>query len=87
MRHRGLLRSFSELSGVRPGLRGPEYLDSTQKRLLDAWGSRELIKATQPLMYLARAAVSDLVAAEDSEFSEAARRVLEKNRELYERLS
>jgi hypothetical protein len=36
---------------------------------------------------LARAAVSDLLVAEDSEFSEAASRVLEKNRELYERLS
>ena len=36
---------------------------------------------------LARAAVSDLLVAEDAEFSEAASRVLEKNRELYERLS
>ena len=36
---------------------------------------------------LARAAVSDLLVAEDDEFSDAARRVLEKNRELYERLS
>jgi hypothetical protein len=36
---------------------------------------------------LARAAVSDLLVAEESEFSEAASRVLEKNRELYERLS
>jgi hypothetical protein len=36
---------------------------------------------------LARAAVSDLLVAEDSDFGEAASRVLEKNRELYERLS
>jgi hypothetical protein len=40
-----------------------------------------------PVEDLARAAVSDLLVAEDSEFSEAASRVLEKNRELYERLS
>ena len=40
-----------------------------------------------PVEDLARAAVSDLLVAEDSEFSEAAIRVLEKNRELYERLS
>ena len=40
-----------------------------------------------PVEELARAAVSDLLVAEDSEFSEAAGRVLEKNRELYERLS
>lgn len=40
-----------------------------------------------PVEDLARAAVSDLLSAEDSDFGEAARRVLEKNRELYERLS
>ena len=40
-----------------------------------------------PVEDLARAAVSDLLVAEDDEFSEAAKRVLEKNRELYERLS
>ena len=40
-----------------------------------------------PVEELARAAVSDLLVADDSAFSEAANRVLEKNRELYERLS
>jgi len=36
---------------------------------------------------LARLAVEDLLARPDAEFQEAAERVLEKNRELYERLS
>ena len=40
-----------------------------------------------PVEDLARAAVSDLLVADDDEFSQAARRVLEKNKELYERLS
>ena len=40
-----------------------------------------------PVEDLARAAVSDLLVAEDDEFTEAARRVLEKNKELYKRLS
>lgn len=40
-----------------------------------------------PVEDLARAAVSGLLVAEDDEFAEAARRVLEKNRELYKRLS
>lgn len=40
-----------------------------------------------PVEDLARVAVSDLLVAEDHGFSEAARRVLEKNTELYERLS
>jgi hypothetical protein len=40
-----------------------------------------------PVEDLARAAVSDLLVAEDDEFAEAARRVLEKNKELYKRLS
>jgi hypothetical protein len=40
-----------------------------------------------PLEDLARAAVSDLLVGEDDNFAEAARRVLEKNRELYKRLS
>jgi hypothetical protein len=40
-----------------------------------------------PVEELARAAVSDLLIAEDDEFAEAARRVLEKNKELYKRLS
>jgi hypothetical protein len=39
-----------------------------------------------PVEDLARAAVSDLLVAEDDEFAEAARRVLEKNKELYKRL-
>jgi hypothetical protein len=40
-----------------------------------------------PVEDLARAAVSDLLVAEDDEFAEAARRVLEKNKDLYKRLS
>ena len=41
-----------------------------------------------PVEDLARAAVSDLLVAEDDEFAEVARRVLEKNKELfYKRLS
>ena len=40
-----------------------------------------------PVEDLARAAVSDLLVGEDDEFADAARRVLEKNKELYERLS
>jgi hypothetical protein len=36
---------------------------------------------------LARLAVEDLLARPDAEFQEAAQRVLEKNRELYERLA
>ena len=40
-----------------------------------------------PAEELARAAVADLLVADDSDFAEAANRVLEKNRELYERLS
>jgi hypothetical protein len=36
---------------------------------------------------LARAAVSDLLVGEDDELAETARRVLEKNKELYKRLS
>jgi hypothetical protein len=39
-----------------------------------------------PIEDLARAAVSDLLIGEDDEFAEAARRVLDKNRELYKRL-
>jgi hypothetical protein len=40
-----------------------------------------------PVEDLARAAVSDLLVGEDDEFADAARRVLEKNKELYKRLS
>jgi hypothetical protein len=40
-----------------------------------------------PVEELARAAVSDLLVVDDSEFAAAANRVLEKNRELYERLT
>ena len=36
---------------------------------------------------LARAAVSDLLSTPDSEFQDAARRVLAKNRDLYKRLA
>ena len=40
-----------------------------------------------PLEELARAAVTDLLAAPDAAFQEAAARILEKNRELYRRLA
>lgn len=40
-----------------------------------------------PVEDLARAAVSDLLVGEDDEFTDVARRVLEKNEELYKRLS
>ena len=40
-----------------------------------------------PLHRLASAAVEDLVAGSSDEFDDAARRVLEKNKELYKRLS
>jgi hypothetical protein len=40
-----------------------------------------------PVEDLARAAVSDLLIGEDDKFAETARRVLEKNKELYKRLS
>jgi hypothetical protein len=40
-----------------------------------------------PVEDLARAAVSDLLVGEHDEFAEVARRVLEKNKELYKRLS
>jgi hypothetical protein len=36
---------------------------------------------------LARAALSDFLATQDSDFEAAARRVLDKNRELYRRLA
>ena len=36
---------------------------------------------------LARAALSDLLAAPDAEFQDAARRILTKNRDLYKRLA
>jgi hypothetical protein len=36
---------------------------------------------------LARAALTDLLAARDPDFESAARRVLDKNRELYRRLA
>jgi hypothetical protein len=40
-----------------------------------------------PLEELARAAVTDLLAAPDASFQEATSRVLAKNRELYRRLA
>ena len=36
---------------------------------------------------LARAALTDLLATHDAEFESAARRILERNRELYRRLA
>ena len=40
-----------------------------------------------PVEELARAAISDLLGNSSQDFDEAASRVLEKNRELYERLA
>ena len=40
-----------------------------------------------PPSELARAAVTDLLAGGDAEFDAAAKRVIERNRELYRRLS
>jgi hypothetical protein len=52
--------------------------------------AQQLIEAANrlnvPPADLAAAAVRDLVTLPDPEFERAARRVLEKNRELYERL-
>lgn len=48
---------------------------------------RAAAKLRVPVEDLARAAVSNLLVGEDEEFAEAARRVLEKSKELYKRLS
>jgi hypothetical protein len=58
-------------------------LNDSQADLL----KRAATKLGVPVEELARAAVSDLLVADDGDFAEAANRVLEKNRELYERLS
>jgi hypothetical protein len=58
-------------------------LNDSQAKLL----KRAATKLGVPVEELARAAVSDLLVPDDSDFAEAANRVLEKNRELYERLS
>ncbi len=53
--------------------------------------SRRLIEVARELQVdpseLARAAINELVSRPSEDFDSAARRVLEKNRELYKRLS
>lgn len=55
--HNSQVRFFSEISGVRPNLQGPAYLESYQKRLLDEWGAEVLGRAARPLIQAARLAV------------------------------
>ena len=58
---------------------------------LDEEQSRRLVEIAHELKVdpaeLARAAITDLVSRPSDDFDRAARRVLEKNRELYRRLS
>jgi predicted transcriptional regulator len=59
-----------------------EMTDEQQKRL-----SEEAKRLNVAVEELAGAAVRDLLAEPESAFQQAAKRVLEKNRELYRRLS
>lgn len=58
---------------------------------LDEEQSRRLVEVAQALKVdpseLAKAAITDLVSRQSDDFDRAAIRVLEKNRELYRRLS
>ena len=56
--------------------------DDAERRLKEAAS-----RLNVPVAVLAAAAVRDLVTAPTEEFEQAARRVLEKNRELYRRLA
>jgi predicted transcriptional regulator len=56
--------------------------DDAERRLLDE-AQRLNVSADE----LATAAVRDFIARSDADFESAARRVLEKNRELYRRLA
>ena len=56
--------------------------DDAERRLKEA-----AVRLQVPMADLAAAAVRDFVTAPDEEFERAANRVLEKNRELYRRLS
>ena len=59
------------------------HLDEEQSRQLVEFAQRLQIDATE----LAKAAIRDLVGQQADDFDQAARKVLEKNRELYRRLS
>ena len=58
-------------------------LNEEQSRRLEEVASQLRVDPVE----LAKAAISDLVSHQSSEFDRAAGRVLEKNRELYRRLS
>jgi len=58
-------------------------LNATQSEQLEAFAASLGVPAEQ----LAQAAVTDLIDASAADFDDAASRVLEKNRELYRRLS
>ena len=58
-------------------------LNATQSEQLEAFAASLGVPAEQ----LAQAAVADLIDASAADFDDAASRVLEKNRELYRRLS
>jgi len=67
-----------------------EELVAIPIELTPAQESRLRVQANRlgiPPETLARLAVEDLLARPDTEFQEAAERVLEKNRELYKRLA
>jgi len=59
-----------------------EITDEQQRRL-----AKEAKRLNVAVEDLAGAAVRDLLAEPEGEFQQAAKRVLEKNRELYRRLS
>jgi len=59
-----------------------EMTDEQQRRL-----AKEAKRLNVAVEDLAGAAVRDLLAEPEGEFQQAAKRVLEKNRELYRRLS
>lgn len=69
--------------GDNPDMKLSIDLNETQVALLRQAAAKLHVSVEE----LARAFISDLFVADDAEFSEAAIRVLDKNRELYERLS
>jgi len=68
-----------------------EATDMSISVQLDDEQSRRLLEVARALNVapseLAKAAISDLLDRPSDDFNQAARRVLEKNRELYRRLS
>ena len=58
-------------------------LTDEQRKRLEAIAERLAV----PVERLAEAAVRDLISNADSDFESVARRLVEKNRELYERLA